>query len=77
MNSERQTRLEKIDLQLGRAGWAAGSRRLVEEYLVDKAFLASVPTTLNTLSVEHAAPGLGAACLYSRFVAFRMSWVWV
>lgn len=37
MNSERQTRQEKIDLQLGRAGWAVGSRRLVEEFLVDKA----------------------------------------
>lgn len=34
MNSERQTRQEQIDLQLGRAGWAVGSRRLVEEYLV-------------------------------------------
>jgi type I restriction enzyme R subunit len=31
---ERQTRQDKIDLQLGRAGWAVGSRRLVEELLV-------------------------------------------
>lgn len=35
MNSERQTRQQQIDLQLGRAGWAVGSRRLVEEYLVE------------------------------------------
>lgn len=35
MNSERQTRQERIDLQLGRAGWAVGSRRLIEEYLVE------------------------------------------
>jgi type I restriction enzyme R subunit len=41
MNSERQTRQEKIDLQLGRAGWAAGSRRLIEELLVDTTYLAS------------------------------------
>lgn len=31
---EHKTRQEKIDLQLGRAGWAIGSRRLIEEYLV-------------------------------------------
>lgn len=35
MSCERQTRQEQIDLQLGRAGWAVGSRRLVEELLVD------------------------------------------
>jgi type I restriction enzyme R subunit len=34
MKSERQTRQEKIDLQLGRAGWAQGSRQLLEELLV-------------------------------------------
>lgn len=34
MKSESQTRQEKIDLQLGRAGWAVGSRCLVEEYLI-------------------------------------------
>ena len=39
MNSERQTRQEKIDLQLGRAGWAVGSRRLIEEFLVESAVL--------------------------------------
>jgi len=37
MNSERQTRQQQIDLQLGRAGWAVGSRRLVEEFLVETA----------------------------------------
>ena len=35
MNSEYQTRREKIDLQLGRAGWAVGSRQLIEEFLVE------------------------------------------
>jgi type I restriction enzyme R subunit len=34
MNPERQTRQQRIDLQLGRAGWAVGSRCTVEEYLV-------------------------------------------
>ena len=34
MKAERQTRQEKIDLQLGRAGWAVGSKCLVEEFLV-------------------------------------------
>lgn len=35
MNSERQTRQKQIDLRLGRAGWAVGSRRLVEEFLIE------------------------------------------
>lgn len=35
MNLERQTRQEQIDLQLGRAGWAVGSSRVSEEFLVD------------------------------------------
>ena len=34
MNSERRTRQEKIDRQLARAGWAVGSRRLIEELVV-------------------------------------------
>jgi type I restriction enzyme, R subunit len=34
MNSERQTRQEQIDLQLGRAGWAKDSRRLIEEFVI-------------------------------------------
>lgn len=54
MNSERQTRQEKIDLQLGRAGWAVGSRRLVEEYIVDKASLVSVPKTTYPSNNEFA-----------------------
>ena len=37
MNTERQTRQERIDLQLGRAGWAVGSRRVIEELLVKTA----------------------------------------
>jgi len=35
MKPERQTRQKQIDLQLGRAGWAIGSRRLIEEFLVE------------------------------------------
>jgi hypothetical protein len=31
---EQTTRQEKIDLQLGRAGWAVGSRRLIQEFLI-------------------------------------------
>ena len=34
MNTERKTRQERIDLQLGRAGWAVDSRRVIEELLV-------------------------------------------
>ena len=34
MNTERQARQEQIDRQLGRAGWAFGSRRLITEFLV-------------------------------------------
>ena len=45
MTTERQTRQEKIDLQLGRAGWAIGSRRLVEEFLVDTSGIISGPVT--------------------------------
>ncbi|MGB3222810.1 MAG: DEAD/DEAH box helicase family protein [Desulforhopalus sp.] len=35
MKSETLTRQEKIDLQLGRAGWAINSRKLIEEYLIE------------------------------------------
>lgn len=35
MISELQTRQDKIDLQLGRAGWSSGSRQLIEELLVE------------------------------------------
>lgn len=34
MKPEQITRQEKIDLQLGRAGWAVGSRRLIQEFLI-------------------------------------------
>ena len=34
MNPERQARQEQIDRQLGHAGWAFGSRRLITEFLV-------------------------------------------
>jgi type I restriction enzyme, R subunit len=44
MDSERQTRQEKIDLQLGRAGWAAGSRRLIGEFLVQSTSELREPT---------------------------------
>lgn len=54
MNSERQTRQEKIDLQLGRAGWAVGSRRLVEEFIVDKASLVSDPKSSYPSTNEFA-----------------------
>lgn len=43
MDSERQTRQERIDLQLGRAGWAIGSRRLVEELVVKTGFQTGEP----------------------------------
>ena len=35
MKSERHTRQQMIDLQLGRAGWSSGSRQLIEEFLVE------------------------------------------
>lgn len=41
MNSERQIRQQKIDLQLGRAGWSMGSRQLIEEFLVETEPVAS------------------------------------
>jgi type I restriction enzyme R subunit len=44
MTSERQTRQEKIDLQLGLAGWAVGSRRLITEFLVTSASAVREPT---------------------------------
>jgi type I site-specific restriction endonuclease len=54
MNPERQTRQGKIDLQLFRAGWAVGSRRLVEEFLVNKASLISFPKTSYPSNTEFA-----------------------
>lgn len=54
MKPERRTRQEQIDLQLGRAGWAVGSRRLVEEYIVDKASLVSTPKAAYPSANEFA-----------------------
>jgi type I restriction enzyme R subunit len=47
MNSERQTRQQQIDIQLGRAGWAVGSRRLLEEFLVE------IPTSVHEEEVSY------------------------
>ena len=44
MDSERQTRQKKIDLQLGRAGWAADCRRLIGEFLVQSTSELREPT---------------------------------
>lgn len=35
LKPERKTRQEKIDRQLGRAGWALGSRKLIEEFIIE------------------------------------------
>ncbi|MEI6178640.1 MAG: type I restriction-modification enzyme R subunit C-terminal domain-containing protein [Verrucomicrobiota bacterium] len=45
MKPEKQTRQEKIDIQLGRAGWAVDSRSLLQEYLVDSPAVVKVPET--------------------------------
>lgn len=45
MKPELKTRQEQIDLQLGRAGWATGSRRMVEEFFIEKAGCISGPKT--------------------------------
>lgn len=45
---EQRTRQEKIDLQLGRAGWSVGSRRLIEEYLVASSSLKDTETPYKT-----------------------------
>jgi type I restriction enzyme, R subunit len=52
MNSESQTRQEKIDLQLGRAGWAVGSRRLLEEFLVETTSVMREPEGLYRTTNE-------------------------
>ncbi len=36
MSTESQIRLEKINIQLNRAGWSVGSRDVIEEYLIRK-----------------------------------------
>lgn len=43
MQSEAQTRQERIDLQLGRAGWSTGSRRLIRELLIPTQSAVSEP----------------------------------
>ena len=54
MKPERQTRQEKIDLQLGRAGWALGSRGLLEEYLVEKTAIISESLNVSRTANEFA-----------------------
>ena len=44
MTTERHTRQEKIDLQLGRAGGAVGSRRVISEFLVTSPSAVGEPT---------------------------------
>ena len=48
MKPEHRTRQERIDLQLGRAGWAVGSRRLVEEFLVKTLAISESEGIYNT-----------------------------
>jgi type I restriction enzyme, R subunit len=43
MTSERHTRQTHIDDQLGRAGWAVGSRRVMEEFLIENSTLVCAP----------------------------------
>ncbi len=48
MKPEQRTRQEKIDLQLGRAGWSIGSRHLIQEYLVASSSLKDPETPYRT-----------------------------
>lgn len=54
MSSERQTRQEKIDLQLGRAGWAVGSRQLITELLIERDATVEEPPDAYRSSNEFA-----------------------
>jgi len=54
MSSERQTRQEKIDLQLGRAGWAVGSRQLITELLIERNAAVEEPPDTYRSSNEFA-----------------------
>ncbi len=54
MDSECQTRQGRIDLQLGRAGWAKGSRRLIEEFLVKAADVLCDPQDVYRTTKEFA-----------------------
>lgn len=63
MKSERQTRQEQIDLQLGRAGWAVGSStRLIEEFLVE-----SVPAVSDPAGDYRASREFADYALMDRF----------
>jgi len=62
MNSERKTRQEKIDLQLGRAGWAVGSRCMIEEFLVE-----TPPTVRETEGIFRAKSEFADYALLDRF----------
>jgi len=55
MKPERLTRQEDIDLQLGRAGWAVDSRRLMEEFLVEISSPVGVSEGTNHTANEFAA----------------------
>ena len=54
MTSERQTRQERIDLQLARAGWAVGSRRLIEELLIETPSVLREPDGVYRTASEFA-----------------------
>ncbi len=54
MQTERQTRQEQIDRQLGRAGWAFGSRRLITEFLVPMPSSIREPGACERRTVEFA-----------------------
>ncbi len=54
MKPECQTRQEKIDLQLGRAGWAIGSRCLIEEYFLQTSSLVGESITPHGGTKEFA-----------------------
>ena len=45
---EQQTRQEKIDLQLGRAGWSIGSRQIIGEYVVSPTSLKDAEKPFNS-----------------------------
>jgi type I restriction enzyme, R subunit len=54
MKPERRTRQESIDLQLARAGWAVGSRRLIEEFLVETSAVLNEPGGVYRTASEFA-----------------------
>ncbi len=54
MDFESKTRQEKIDRQLGRAGWAIGSRRLIEEFLIETTSMVREPEGVYGIKNEFA-----------------------